>query len=287
METTVITDLGNRFAKDRRYRRAGDVPKSLAFQCAHVQESLGLDVIVLSDETGESWVGSGDKGLCRLLARSASAIGGDDLQEREFRLSALRSLRSDLGHAQLTTFRIDVPNSSRSLYVTGVGRSKMRDHGVIAVSDGSRRILGLPRRRRGGDHAVGVQSTEELLQALIRDAWSQQMVLRDEARPDAPRRLFGMTDDRAYVEVLDQMLHPVAQTLQQSGVLLSDAWENWRLRSRERHVDGDVYRRDFRISLTEARSGALLGTLGVGLVHAHRVWDLPSAPLLTLRWVHG
>ena len=67
MEVTVITEFGRTISSDMRYRRSERVTDALAFQCAHLQEQLGLEAVVVSDDAGTSWVGAGDLALCRVL----------------------------------------------------------------------------------------------------------------------------------------------------------------------------------------------------------------------------
>ena len=55
MEVTVITEFGRTISSDKRYRRSERVTDALAFQCAHLQEQLGLEAVVVSDDVGTSW----------------------------------------------------------------------------------------------------------------------------------------------------------------------------------------------------------------------------------------
>lgn len=284
METTVITDMGSRdIPRDRRYRRADETPRALAFQCAHIQESLGLEAMVVSDASGDAWVGAGDRHLCRLLARSASSIASDDLEAREFRLNALRSLRSDLTTAQVTTYRVPVPGRSASIFITGVGGSRMRDHGVVSVAGGTRRILGYERADRGPALPANARP-EEVLQHQINEVWHRHASSIMPVDAIAPARRFGLTDDRVYAPAVELLLAPALTTLVRSGVLPDDLWKSWRLRSSERHIGDGVFVRNFQVPLREVRSGARLGTLFVDLYHRHDVWELVERPVVGLQW---
>jgi hypothetical protein len=284
METTVITDLGSRdIPRDRRYRRTDDRPRALAFQCAHIQEALGLEAMVVSDASGDAWVGSGDRHLCRLLARSASSIASEDREAREFRLSALRSLRNDLTTAQVTTFRVPVPGRPSSIYITGVGGSRLRDHGVVTVAGGTRRILGYESAAAPAVHTE--QAPDRVLQQQIDALWQTHgPQWNATTRFTAPRRRFGWTDDGAYKEAVEVLLAPALQTLTRSGVVPNDVWSGWRLRSHERSLGDGVYVRTLPVALREVRSGARLGTLHVDLYHRHDRWELVDRPIVGLQW---
>jgi hypothetical protein len=282
MEATVITDLTRTLVADRRYRRSDRVTDSLAFQCAHVQQQLGLEAVVVSDEVGDRWVGSGEKGLCRLLGRSAAEIARGPSSRLDYRVAALQTLRSDLTLGQVTTFRIDLPRSGRHVYVTGVGQGRLRDVGVVNVADGTKRILGVTPGR--APVAPAAPTDPEL--ALNEQIYVRWNTLRDSGAltGDAPVRRLGGFDDRAYAESLASLLAPLEVELGRAGLVADSLWAGWRWRSSEAPLGEGVFVRTLRAPVREVRSGTQVGAAIVDLAHRHDVFDIPVAPHVRLRW---
>ncbi|MCB9507625.1 MAG: hypothetical protein H6698_07860 [Myxococcales bacterium] len=264
---------------DRRYRRSQLTTEALAFQCAHVQEGLELDALIVSDDTGDRWVGAGDKALCRLLSRSAPAIsGGDD--RGAMRMRALQVLRSDLSGTQLTACRIQVPRQDRFIYVTGVGTNRMRPSGVVSAATGTKRILGY---ERPVANATSDGDAQRTLQRVVDGAYAR-LVSAHGVRGDAPSAMFGFVDDRAYRDTLAHILAPAVDMLAQSGLIVDDLWRNYRLRTRETRVDVGVYERTFASPIRDGRTATCVGELDVKFTHRHDVFDIPYCPRVALRW---
>jgi len=281
-ETTVITDMGKTVVTDRRYRRSAEVPESLAFQCAHVQEALSLEAVVVSDGTGDRWVGSGDKRLCRLLSKSASTIADDASPRRDLRMMAIQSLRSDLSLQEITTYKIKVPAHERYIYVTGVGQSRMRDTGVVSVADGVKRIMGFRSQRRTADHGASADPAH-VLNRLISDRfdavrWSTEVTVRS-------RSFFSRSDDRDYAPMLGEMLQPAIDAVVRSGIIVDDLWKRYRWRSQEASIGDGVFLRRLTATLREPRSGARVGTLSVDVCHRHDRLEITEPPTCAIAWV--
>lgn len=276
MDTTVITDSTATSVTNRRYRRSEKVSDALAFQCAHVQEGLALEAVVVTDDTGDRWVGSGDKRLCRLLSRSANQLVHPTV-DAELRIKALRSLRSDLGPADITTYAIRVPERERFVFVTGVGKSVMRDNGVVGAAGGVKRILGF------NPAAPAAEDPQRVLQRLVTDRY-HAMLRDDELTGPMPSGLFGMVDDRIYSDVLDRILEPALDTIVRSGLVSDALWKRYRWSTREVAQPDGSWVRLFAPSLREPRTGARVGVLEIEFHHRHDRFDVPFPPALRLRW---
>lgn len=282
MEATVITDLTRTIVADRRYRRSESVTDSLAFQCAHVQTQFGMEALVVSDQSGDRWVGSGDKSLCRLLGRSAPEIARGPSQKLDYRLAALQTLRSDLTPGNVATFRIDLPGSGTQVFVTGVGLGRMRDVGVVNVADGTKRILGVtPGRVRAA--APVATDPEVVLNDMVTRRWHDARDRGELAGSDPVRRL-GIFDDRVYIDALDVVLEPVMVELSQSGLVADSLWAAWRWRSSEASLGDGIFVRTLRAPVREVRTGLQVGALHVDLPHRHDVFAFTHPPHVRLRW---
>lgn len=281
MEATLITDLTRTIVADRRYRRSDKVTDALAFQCAHVTDQYGLEAVVVGDETGDRWVGSGDRSLCRLLSRSAAEIARGPSVKLEYRLAALQSLRSDLDPSRVATFRIDIPGSARQVYVTGVGAGRLRDVGVVNAADGTKRILGVTPGRVPRP-AVAAENPDRALQDLVHARWFQ--LGGGAAMGVGPRRSLLGYDDLAYTELLGTLLEPVHAELTGAGLVADSLWAGYRWRSSEAPAGDGVYVRALRAPVREARSGVQVGALIVDMAHRHDSLSLPLPPQVGLRW---
>jgi hypothetical protein len=265
---------------DRRYRRSDITTQALAFQCAHVQEGLSLRAMIVSDDVGDRWVGSGDKALCRLLSKSAPAISSAD-EHAAMRLRALQVLQSDLDGSRVTTTKIKVPHQSRYIYVTGVGVNQMRVGGVSTAAEGTKRILGYtgrPQEEDGPDYDAA-----RALQNLVDGAFAR-LVCADGVTGAVPVGIFGLSDDRVYRDTLNHILAPAIDAIAKSGIVVDDLWRNYRWRSREARVDANIFERRFVTPMREGRSNVRLGNLEVRFFHRHGVFDMPYCPRLTLNW---
>lgn len=276
MDTTVITDSTVTSVTNRRYRRSEKVADALAFQCAHVQEGLALEAMVVTDDTGDRWVGSGDKRLCRLLSRSANQLVHPTI-DAELRVKALRSLRSDLGPGDITTFAIRVPERERFVFVTGVGKSVMRDHGVVGAAGGVKRILGYV------TPSAVAEDPQRVLQRLVTERF-HGLQRDDELVGPAPSGLFGLVDDRIYADVLERIMEPALDTIVRSGLVCDPLWARYRWNTREVGQRDGTWVRLFAPSLREPRTGARVGLLEIEFHHRHDRFDVPFAPTLRLRW---
>jgi hypothetical protein len=282
MEATVITDLTRTIVADRRYRRSERVTDSLAYQCAHVQSQFGMEAVVVSDNSGDRWVGSGDKSLCRLLGRSAPEIARGPSSKLDYRLAALQTLRSDLNPGNVATFRIDLPATGSHVFVTGVGVGRMRDVGVVNVADGTKRILGVtPGRVREAPPVV--TDPEIVLNELVSRVWHQMRDRGQLVGADPVRRL-GAFDDRVYADALEQVLEPVMVELGQSGLVADSLWAAWRWRSSEAPLGDGIFVRTLRAPVREVRTGLQVGALHVDLPHRHDVFAFTHPPHVRLRW---
>ena len=265
---------------DRRYRRSDITTQALAFQCAHVQEGLSLRAMIVSDDVGDRWVGSGDKALCRLLSKSAPAIASSD-EHAAMRLRALQVLQSDLDGSRVTTTKIKVPHQSRYIYVTGVGVNQMRVGGVSTAAEGTKRILGYNARiqeQDGPDYDAG-----RALQNLVDGAFAR-LVCAAGVTGEVPAGFLGLSDDRVYRDTLNHILAPAIDAIAKSGIVVDDLWRNYRWRSRESRVDATIFERRFVSPMREGRSNVRLGDLEIRFFHRHDVFDIPYCPRLTLRW---
>lgn len=281
MEVTVITEFGRTISSDMRYRRSERVTDALAFQCAHLQEQLGLEAVVVSDDVGTSWVGAGDLALCRVLSRSAPALAMPSHAERDLQVKTLRSLRHDLRDGDVATAALSVPNSARRIFVSGVGRSRLLENAVTTTAAGSSRILGYDRPRR---RPVEIDTRNALSTALMQ-AW--QTLFSAGVHDDAaivPRNWLGFADDRRYRDIVTDLMSPVVHILQSRGVLLEDLWSQYRFRSNEVELTDGLYLRTFRIALRDVRLGLRIGHLELDLFHRHDRLAVPVCPRIRLQW---
>ena len=265
---------------DRRYRRSDITTQALAFQCAHVQEGLSLRAMIVSDDIGDRWVGSGDKALCRMLSKSAPAIASGD-EHAAMRLRALQVLQSDLDGSRVTTTRIKVPRQSRYIYVTGVGVNQMRVGGVSTTAEGAKRILGYA--LDAGPDERGDYDAARAIQALVDGAFAR-LVSAAGVAGNVPSTFFGFSDDRAYRDTLNHVLAPAIDAIAKSGIVVDDIWRNYRWRSREIRLDESIFERRFSAPMRESRSNARLGELEVRFFHRHDAFDIPYCPRVNLRW---
>lgn len=282
-ETTVITDLGRNVVSDRRYRRSDEVPRALAFQCAHIRDGLNLDAMVVSDACGDRWVGAGDPRLCRIVSRSADVLAAGPSSGFDMRVKALRSIRADLRPGDITTFQLTVPGTSRNLYVTGVGGSRLRDDGVVNAAGGVRRIMGWQSAAAGAVPTAAHENPQAVLERLTR-ATFEALRVSGELTGEAPRRVFGRTDDSVYAPTLGHVLSPALNTIENSGLEYDNLSRAWTWRSRERSRRDGTYVRTFKLNLREVRTGIRVGRLDVDFYHRHDRFEIPYCPVLTLRW---
>jgi hypothetical protein len=283
MEVTVITELGRTISSDKRYRRSPRPHEALAYQCAHIQEQLGLQAMVLSDDTGSSWVGSGDLALCRLLSRSAPALAGDIGDQRQLQLRTIQSLRSDLQAEEIATLSLGVPRSQRRIYITGVGRSRMLEHGLHTTAQGGSRILGWHPTQPARNPVEAPADTAARIEQLTWNAW-QGLRLNPQSSEgqDTPGR--WASDHRRYEGRLTRILQPALDLLEARGVVADDPWRHYRLRSVEVELTPGLFQRTLSATLRDARAGVRLGRLDIDLYHRHDTVDLPACPRLRLRW---
>lgn len=272
-DVTVITD--------RRGRRSEVTTQAIAFQCAHIQEGLGLDALVVADDAGDRWVGAGDRALCRFLSKNAPELAAGE-HDAAMKLRALQTISDGLGAAHVTTARVLVPHmNGRYLYVTGVGDNRLRRNGVATTANGSKRILGyeqpLPAATKSDLDA------DATLQQMVDGAYAR-LVSAAGVSGAAPQGFMGMFDDRVYRDALNHVLAPAFDALAQSGVIVDDVWRNYRLRTREVRIENGLYERTFTGSLRQAHAGVRLGELEVRFFHRHDRWEIPYCPRLTLRW---
>ncbi len=267
---------------DRRYRRSPVLTEALGYQCAHIQEGLSLEALVVSDDVGDRWVGSGDKSLCRLLSRSALDLSERGSVEAAYRLKTLQSLKSDLKSSDITTCRIKLPDSQRFVVVTGVGSNRLRTNGVVSASRGTKRILGLTKSRENRTSQDEFDAAQHL-QELVDNSYAR-LVSTQGLYGQAPRQLLGLVDDGVYREAFKHILAPAMDAVTQSGVIVDDPWRSYRFRSRERRYTDGTFERTFRVALREARSGLRLGDLEIRFFHRHDEFEIPYCPRLSIRW---
>lgn len=282
MEVTVITEFGRTISADNRYRRSERVKDALAFQCAHLQEQIGLEAMVVSDDNGGAWVGSGDLALCRVLSRSAQSLARPDHQDRELQLKTLRSLRSDLNTSQVATMSIPVPGSRRHIYVAGVGRSRLLENSVHATAAGAQRILGFQRPEPVSNN-IGTD-TNEVLDRLVRQAWNTQLTSGRTESEARVRNWMGMVDDSVYEPILADILAQALAALEHRSVVATSLWRHYRLRTNEVELTDGLYLRTLHCDLLHAQHRVRLGRLEVDLYHRHDRTVLPVCPRLRLNW---
>jgi hypothetical protein len=287
-------DEGPTRSRDRRYRRSDEVTRALAFQCAHIQEGLQMQAVVVTDDRGESWVGSGDRSLCRLLSRSMPSFASQDAAAVQLRIEALTAARADFDVDRLSTYRIRVPDRERYVYVSGLGGTVLRDQGMTTAATGVKRILGyvpsqqapplVPTTSPKAATPALPQADDPvvLLQRLASDRYSE-MAATGALQGALGAGWFGSTDE-GYREVLARLLQPVLDAILTSGLVVEDPWSGYRWRSRETTERDGTRVRNLSAALREPRSGARVGTLGVGFVHRHDRFDVPRAPAISLRW---
>ncbi|TVR03379.1 MAG: hypothetical protein EA398_05205 [Deltaproteobacteria bacterium] len=266
---------------ERRYRRSEDITQALAFQCAHVQQQLGLQALVVADDVGDRWVGAGDRTLCRILSRGANDLAVGSTANAAYRFKVLQSMKEDLEPGHLTTFTLRVPNRQRLLHVAGVGAHNARADGVVTTAGGARRILGFVPQRPSRE--VDATDGEGLLRKVFLDAW-YSLQRSGGLTGEAPRRGLGRTTDHVYRNVLDTCMQPVTDILHRSGLLADEPWGAWRSGRDEIQLGGDHFVRAVRYELKEIRTGTRIGTLILEFEHRHLRWDMPAAPRLFLRW---
>jgi hypothetical protein len=282
MEVTVITEFGRTISSDNRYRRSERVRDALAFQCAHLQEQMGLEAMVVSDDNGSAWVGSGDLALCRVLSRSAPSLARPDHDDRELQMKTLQALRGDLNTSQVATMSIPVPGSRRHIYVAGVGRNRLLENGVQVTGVGAKRILGF-QRPAPATPAVG-GDTNEVLDRLVRQAWNTQLTSGNTEREGSPRNWMGIVDDSVYAPVLADVLAPALAALELRSVVATSLWRHYRLRTNEVELTDGLYLRTLSCDLLHAQHRVRLGRLEVDLYHRHDRVVLPVCPRLRLNW---
>lgn len=266
---------------DRRNRRSAVTTEALAFQCAHIQEGLGLDAIVVADDMGDRWVGAGDRALCRYLSKNAPELANGEF-DAALKLRALQTISEGLEAAHVTTARVKVPHmGGRFLYVTGVGHNRMRRQGVATTANGSKRILGYERPLiTQKDQDVDAAAT---LQRMVDGAYSR-LVAAAGVSGATPSSFMGLFDDRVYRDTLNHVLAPAYDALGKSGVGVDDIWRNYRMRSRELKIEAGLYERQFRATLRAITSNVRLGELEIRFFHRHDVWDIPYCPRVNIRW---
>jgi len=282
MEVTVITEYGRTISADKRYRRSGRQRDALSFQCAHLQEQMGLEAMVVTDDIGSAWVGSGDLALCRVLSRSAAALARPDHENRDLQMKTLQSLRTDLQNSQVATMSVPVPGSRRHIYIAGVGRTRLLENGVQSTAVGTRRILGFERPR---PLTPAVDSdTASVLSNVVRQTWGALLTTGQNQAQGSPRNWLGLVDDAAYEPLLDALLEPAMQTLQMRGVVASSLWRNYRLRTNEVELADGLFLRTLSSELRHASHNVRLGRLEVDLYHRHDRLVLPVCPRIRLHW---
>lgn len=275
-------DLSN---LDRRNRRTDHVPRALAFQCATVQSALNLESVVISDDVGD-FVGAGDKALCRLLSRSAPVLSAGDPAAAAYQFKALQAIREDLQPGHLTTYTIRVPQRDRLLFVVGVGTDARRSDGVVRAAGGSKRILGYtPATRKQSAYSFAADPQITLQRAVIA-SYQNYRVAELRGMEHAPsRHVLGLfVDDSVYADALRGLMKPVYEILNRSGLQADDIWTRYRFRSREVADTLGNYRRIFTVPLREPTTGVRLGTMQVGFIHRHDVYDIPCCPVIQVTW---
>lgn len=266
---------------ERRYRRSEDVTQALAFQCAHVQQHLDLQALVVADDVGDRWVGAGDRTLCRLLSRSANDLAVGSLANASYRFKVLHSVSPELTPGHLTTFTLKVPGRKSLLHVAGVGASVARADGVVTTADGTRRILGFTPARASRE--VDSTDGEGLLRRAMHDVW-YGLRRGGALTGEAPRRSLTRARDSVYRDVLLECLEPVFGMLQRSGLVAVEPWGAWRGTTTEVQLGDDRFVRAIRYGLRDLRAGVHVGTLIVEFEHRHQVWEMPEPPQVYLRW---
>lgn len=280
MDEITIDPNAASIVADRRARRSGVTTEALAYQCAHVQEGLTLDAIIVADDSGDRWVGAGDRALCRFLARNAPSLAAGE-KDTAMKLRALQTISEGLEAAHVTTARIKIPRENRYIFVTGVGANRMRTGGVAHTAGGTQRILGF--RQPVANSPAEERDATHTLQTLVDGAYGRLIIDGGVTGP-APPSFMGFRDDRVYQNALGHILAPALETTARSGVIVDEMWQNYRFRSREvRHTDG-LFERNFRLPMRESRSGVRIGELEVRFFHRHDAWDIPACPQLIVRW---
>lgn len=266
---------------ERRVRRSSEPAEALAFQCAHVQSELDLEALVVADDTGDRWVGAGDKALCRILSNSVSDFAFGTNDQIGARIDAIQIRMPELEASDVTTYTMRIPGSGRFLHVAGVGSVSDRAGGVRRAAAGSRRILGLDPRARRPD--VDPLDAIAVLRAALVERW-MAMRFSGSLEGQAPRGRWGLTDDGQYGLVLDVILEPVLEILHSSGVRAELPWGGWRWGGKEFALTDGWYLRTLKLTLREQRSGARLGWLEVAFLHRHDRWEIGEPPHIELSW---
>jgi hypothetical protein len=279
MNMSTIEFDGETVVMDRRYRRSVSATEALAYQCSHIRDGLSLDALVVSDDVGDRWVGAGDRSLCRMLSKAAPELVLAGSAGAEFRLKALQSLRSDLTNSQITTCALRVPGRERHIYVAGVGLNKLRTSGVVDAATGARRILGFDPVATPDDKASAERQLQSIVERSFEKVTSAGVIVGT-----PPERRFGRFDDTAYRAIVRHIVAPAWETMARSGVVARDPWRSYNWLNREEHRGEGLYVRQLVSPLREARTGVRLGDLRLAVPHRHNIFDLPSAPRVTIRW---
>jgi len=235
---------------------------------------------VVTDETGDRWVGAGDKSICRMLTKSAAALVLGDYEERAFRLRALRTLHGNIDPIDVATYAINVPGLPSNLFVTGVGKSNLLLNGVEITGAGSERIIGVRTTRP----VVNSNDPPDIVLNSALQMAFHELHSSSKLAGDDPKGWFGIADDRVYMHVLDFVVKPVIQILEHSGVVVDDLWANFRWKSRETRQPDGSYVRTFELPVREPRTRVQLGNLDVHFAHRHDRFEVPLCPRVVLRW---
>ena len=276
LETTNPADV------DRRNRRSDHIPRALAFQCAHVRDSLNLSSLVVADDAGGDWVGAGDKVLCRLLAKSAPELAIGTSESAGYRFKVMKSIMSDLTPDQLTTYSIRVPDRDRYLFVAAIGKNTKRTDGVIHTVGGVRRILNYDPAQGAALSLSFAADPEATLQRVLLNSY-REWEKETHAEPRL-RSVFGWIDDSVYKPALDALMKPVTDVLQLCGLSLDSLWRGFRWTSVEVADDNGNYTRQLSATMREARAKVPVGTLYLDLFHRHDVYEIPFCPVVRIRW---
>ena len=271
-------------AVDRRIvRDESSITTALALQCQHVQRLHDLDAVVVTDDIASSWVGSGDRSLCRLLSAATPDLVAGTNAQGDYRLKTLQALKQDLRPQDLTTYTIKVPHLQRYIHIAGIGYNSDRARGIIRTADGTRRIMRFnPPSVQRLHHDFTVDPNGTL--ARLTYVGFNRYVYSPLVVGTAPVRRLGWYDDGTYKSALDAILEPAISTLVRAGFKVSGLWRRTWLAGKEwENLDGS-YTRELYATLREARSGMKLGRLRVAFSHRHDTFHMVACPEVEILW---
>ncbi len=271
-------------AADRRVvRDESSIVTALALQCQHVQRLHHLDAVVVTDDIASTWVGSGDRALCRLLSAATPELVTGTNAQGDYRLKTLQALKSDLRPGDLTTYTIKVPHLQRYVYIAGIGASSNRSHGIIRTADGTRRIMRFnPPSAQQLHHDFTVDPNGTL--ARLTHVGFNRYLYSPLVSGVAPTRRLGWYDDATYKVALEAILEPAISTLIRAGFKVSNLWRHTWLTGREWENSDGSHTRELFATLREARSGMKLGRLRVSFSHRHDAFAFVACPEIEILW---